>query len=104
VRFVSSIAVFSQLTDAQRIADSKATLIYVPRPRLLRFAPAAHKKLADQRKSAGKRDDNQIFHKRGALLELVLNCVGFGLFGRHHSADIFNEVHSAFFAFSTGAL
>jgi hypothetical protein len=39
-----------------------------------------------------------------ALLEPVVDRIGFGLFCRHHRADVFQEVHAAFFANSALAL
>lgn len=68
------------------------------------FAVATAEELSDQGKSAGKRDCQKIFHKRRALLELVLERVRFRLLGGHDRADKFDEVHSAFIAFAAGTL
>jgi hypothetical protein len=52
----------------------------------------------------GEGSPEEILQERRALLNPFVHRVGLGLLRRHHSADVFQEIHSTFFAGSALAL
>ena len=62
------------------------------------LAATRGEKLAKQGDSESEGNPEDIFHERRALFDAIMNGVGFILFCREDSGDVFEEINATFFA------
>ncbi len=70
----------------------------------LRFAVAPDEQLPNERNAAGEGNDQEVFHQRRTLLELIVDRVGLRSFTGNDGADIFDEIDPALLAVAAAAL